>query len=170
MILKIWSSSNKSALKIVLAILCLSNVLATTYLLVNQTTCCSFRNYLFTIDQKIDSVSWRPFFAIYHETDMVSSVGSFFMPSRGGNYRILGFQSNVVCRQMFTNQCIGYKQTGLGKIDFLIDFLTILMMFSPICFTNFSQFERLKRENKLLICPKQYHYQFASWKRNHNKY
>jgi hypothetical protein len=27
-------------------------------------------------------------------------------------------------------------------------------MFSPICFTNFSQFERaIEEENKLLVCP-----------------
>ena len=60
---------------------------------------------------------------------------------------------------MFTNQCIGYKQTGLGKIDFLNDFLSYINNTSDI-FTNlfhyffsktFSQFEHLKKETSFLL-------------------
>ena len=41
----------------------------------------------------------------------------------------------VVCRQMFTKQCIGYKQTGLEKIDFHINFLSYINDESDV-FTN----------------------------------
>ena len=43
-------------------------------------------------------------------------------------------------------------------------------MFSPICFTNFSQFEQLKK--KLLIGPKQVLFFSVCQlkKKNHNKY
>ena len=59
----------------------------------------------------------------------------------------------VVCRQMCTIQCIGYKQTGLGKIDFLINFLNYInircfhQIVSLIFSKNFSQFEQLKKKS-----------------------
>ena len=43
-------------------------------------------------------------------------------------------------------------------------------MFSPVCFTNFfNKFWAFEKESELVIGPKQAFFQFASWKRNHNK-
>ena len=41
---------------------------------------------------------------------------------------------------------------------------------SPILATNFSQFEQLKKKTKFLLVQNRCFSQFASWKRNHNKY
>ena len=37
-------------------------------------------------------------------------------------------------------------------------------------FTNFSQFEQLKKKTNFLLVQNRFFSQFASWKRNHNKY
>ena len=43
-------------------------------------------------------------------------------------------------------------------------------MLSPICFTNFSQFEQLKKKTNFLLVQTSFFSQFASSKTNHNKY
>ena len=45
----------------------------------------------------------------------------------------------------------------------------IHQMYSPICFTNFSQAEQLKKKTNFLLVQNSF-FSVCSWKRNHNKY
>ena len=79
----------------------------------------------------------------------------------------------------FLAQCSGQKLLELmpfNRIDKLKskthnEFIRCFHQFvSLFVFTKFSQFEQLKKKTNFLLVQNSFFSQFASWKRNHNKY